>query len=164
MTSSTQIAGCNRIEGGCVCGKVRYRLNTAPLFVHCCHCRWCQRESGSAFAVNALIEAHQVEVLSGTPDAIAVPTQSGAGQVFYRCTDCYVALWSQYSGLGDQVLFIRAGTLDEPDQMPPDIHIFTRSKQPWVILPEDVRVCEKYYKWQEEWPQEAQARREVLGL
>src|SRR3954469_25466601 len=115
-------------EGGCTCRHVRYRLTSAPLFVHCCHCRWCQRETGSAFVLNALIEADRVVLLSGIPDVVLTPSQSGKGQKIARCPSCRIALWSNYHQAGDAVRFVRVGTLDEPDRFPPDIHIYTMSK------------------------------------
>jgi hypothetical protein len=120
-------------EGGCTCRHVRYRMRTRPLFVHCCHCRWCQRETGTAFALNAMIEADRVELLAGDVDEIDTPSASGAGQTIARCPRCRIAVWSNYSGGGDRVRFVRVGTLDDPDRLPPDIHIFTMSKQPWVV-------------------------------
>ncbi len=125
------------MEGGCDCGRLRYRLNCAPIVVHCCHCRWCQRESGSAFALNAVIEADRVELLGDSPERIEMPSQSGKGQSILRCPTCRIAVWSHYHiGPGDKACFIRVGTLDDPDQCPPDVHIYTDSKQPWVLLPE----------------------------
>ncbi|MGH7081481.1 MAG: GFA family protein, partial [Acetobacteraceae bacterium] len=122
------------LEGGCDCRLIRYRMETTPLFVHCCHCRWCQRETGTAFALNAMIEAERVTLLQGEPIIVDTPSESGKGQRIARCPHCHVALWSNYGGLGDRVRFVRVGTLDQPDQLPPDIHIFTASKQPWVTL------------------------------
>ena len=117
-------------DGGCTCRFVRYRMTTKPLFVHCCHCRWCQRETGASFALNALIEADQVQLLQGEVEIINTPSNSGKGQKISRCPRCRIAVWSNYAGGGDAVRFIRVGTLDEPDRLPPDIHIFTASKQP----------------------------------
>ena len=114
--------------------RVRYRMTSAPLFVHCCHCRWCQRETGTAFALNAMIEADRVSLLQGEPEVVDTPSNSGQGQKIARCPKCRVAVWSNYAGAGDAVRFVRVGTLDEPDRVPPDIHIFTSSKQPWVVL------------------------------
>jgi hypothetical protein len=139
-------------DGGCTCGFVRYRLAAPPLIVHCCHCRWCQREAGSAFAINAMIEADQVRLLSGAVDTVMTPSMSGRGQKICRCPRCRVALWSHYSGAGDAVCFVRVGTLDEPDRLPPDLHIFTASKQPWVVLPADRPAFPEYYKAAEHWP------------
>ena len=65
------------LEGGCACGRVRYRLNAPPMFVHCCHCRDCQRQTGSAFVINALIETDRITILSGEVHPVAVPTDSG---------------------------------------------------------------------------------------
>ena len=149
-------------EGGCTCGTVRYRMTSNPMFVHCCHCRWCQRETGTAFALNAMIESDRVILLLGAPEMVDTPSNSGKGQKIARCPDCRVALWSHYGGAGDAVCFARVGTLDEPDRLPPDIHIFTISKQPWVILPSNVPSVEEYYSRKEYWPEESMARRKVL--
>ncbi|HUQ36440.1 MAG TPA: GFA family protein [Aestuariivirga sp.] len=133
-----------------------------PLFVHCCHCRWCQRESGASFALNAMIEADRVELLAGAPESVNTPSNSGKGQKISRCPTCKVALWSNYAGSGDAVRFVRVGTLDQPDLLPPDIHIFTASKQPWVVLPVGVSAVEEYYDREKYWPAESLERRGVL--
>ena len=135
-------------------------MTSRPLFVNCCHCRWCQREAGSAFVINAVIEAERVELLSGQPDVIVTPSNSGKGQKITRCPNCHVAVWSNYSGAGDLFRFVRVGTLDQPDLLPPDIHVFTMSRQPWVILPEGVPVMTEYYEREKYWPAESLARRE----
>ena len=123
-------------EGGCTCGYVRYKIVSDPLIVHCCHCRYCQRQTGASFALNALFEASHVELLSGTVNEIIVPSPSGKEQIIARCPKCKIAIWSNYfmMGIKDMVRFIRVGTLDNPDLLPPDVHIFTESKQPWVNL------------------------------
>jgi len=149
-------------EGGCTCGAVRYRLTGRPLFVHCCHCRWCQRESGAAFALNALIEADRVVLLKGKPEVVNTPTNSGKGQKIHRCPACRIALWSNYAGPGDAIAFVRVGTLDEPDRLPPDIHIFTDSKQPWVVLPPGTPAVPEYYDRKLYWPDASLARRRAL--
>jgi hypothetical protein len=147
------------VEGGCACASVRYRMTSRPMFVNCCHCRSCQRETGAAFALNAMIEADRVVLLHGKPELVDTPSNSGKGQKFHRCPTCRIALWSNYAGAGDALSFVRVGTLDEPDRLSPDIHIFTASKQPWVILPSDVPVMEAYYDRKEHWPAESLARR-----
>lgn len=147
------------LEGGCDCCYVRYRMLSAPLFVHCCHCRWCQRESGASFALNAMIEGDRVEVLAGEPDVVDTPSASGRGQKIARCPKCRLALWSNYAGAGPLVKFVRVGTLDEPDHLPPDIHIFTASKQPWVVIPAGVPAVPEYYEREQHWPAASQARR-----
>jgi len=149
-------------EGGCACRSVRYRMATAPLFVHCCHCRWCQRETGTAFALNALIESDRVAVLAGQPDRVATPSNSGKGQTIVRCPQCRVALWSHYAGAGPALSFVRVGTLDNPDRLPPDIHIFTSSKQPWVVLPTGVPAVAEYYDRDRYWPAASLGRRRAL--
>lgn len=155
-------AGSLAHEGGCICGNVRYRVGNAPLFVHCCHCTWCQRETGSAFAVNALIESQHVTVTSGETETTTVPSASGKGQQIVRCPTCHVALWSHYAGAGALMSFIRVGTLDDPSRMPPDIHIFTDSKQPWVPLPDGVPARPAYYSAREFWPADSLERMRLL--
>ena len=150
------------LEGGCDCRQIRYQMLTKPLFVHCCHCRWCQRESGSAFALNAMIEADQVILLNGEPELINTPTESGKVQYIARCPTCRIALWSTYAGAGPHMRFVRVGTLDMPDHLPPDIHIFTASKQPWVMLPPSIPAVAGYYSRADYWPTESLRRREEL--
>lgn len=150
------------LEGGCDCGQVRYRMETAPLFVHCCHCRWCQRESGAAFALNAMIEADRVANLGGEPELVDTPSASGRGQQIARCPRCRLALWSHYAGAGPFLKFVRVGTLDRPDELPPDIHIFTSSKQPWVVLPSGTPAVPEYYRREDHWPPASIARFEPL--
>ena len=151
-----------RLSGGCDCRQIRYRLESPPLFVHCCHCRWCQRETGTAFALNAMIEADRVTLLGTEPAGIDTPTASGKGQKIFRCPKCHIAVWSNYAGAGPLIRFIRVGTLDDPDQLPPDIHIFTASKQPWVILPPKTPSVPEYYDRTQYWPAESLQRREAL--
>jgi hypothetical protein len=137
-------------------------MRSKPLFVHCCHCRWCQRETGAAFALNAMIESEQVTLLEGEVAIIDTPSNSGKGQKISRCPRCQVAVWSNYAGAGDAVRFVRVGTLDEPDRLPPDIHIFTSSKQPWVVLPAGTPAVAEYYKASQMWPRESLDRRAAL--
>jgi hypothetical protein len=151
-------------EGGCTCGDVRYRMQSKPLIVHCCHCSWCQRQSGSAFAVNALVEADRVELLSGEVEETMIPSPSGKGQLMARCPECRVAVWSHYymGGMREHIRFIRAGTLDSPERIPPDIHIFTSSKQPWVVLPPADLAVDLFYKVDETWSPESLRRLDAV--
>lgn len=150
------------LEGGCDCRFLRYRLESAPLFVHCCHCRWCQRESGASFALNAMIESTRLTVLAGAPDLVETPSASGLGQQIARCPHCRLALWSHYGGAGPLLSFVRVGTLDQPDSLPPDIHIFTASRQPWLQLPAGVPAVSEYYQREQYWPAASLARRLAL--
>jgi hypothetical protein len=144
------------VNGGCSCGAVRYRLTSEPLFVHCCHCLNCQRQTGSAFVINILIEADRVELLGEEPEAVSVPRTGGKEQKIWRCPACRVALYSEYTS--PRVRFVRAGTLDEPSAVAPDVHIFTRSKLPWVVLPDDVPAFDVYYDTEKLWPAESLKR------
>jgi hypothetical protein len=150
------------LEGGCDCRAVRYRMETAPLIVHCCHCRWCQRESGAAFAVNAMIESDRVTNLGIEPLIVHTPSASGKGQLIARCPTCHVAVWSHYAGTGPITRFVRVCTLDDPDALPPDVHVFAGSKQPWVQLPAGTPAFEVFYSREKLWPAESLARRARL--
>ncbi len=152
MSEDTEPVEDERFEGGCTCRAIRYRMTTRPLFVHGCHCTWCQRETGGAFAINALIESDRVELLQGTPDVVNTPSLSNRGQKIVRCPSCRVAVWSHYSGFGDAVSFIRVGTLDQADRLEPDIHIFTETRLPWVVLPEGVPSVAGFYHLKDHWP------------
>ena len=148
-------------DGGCTCQYVRYRLLALPLFVHCCHCYWCQRETGSAFALNALIEINRMQLLQGDVTIINTPTAGSGQQKIARCPRCHVALWSHYRGAGKAISFVRVGTLDTPSCISPDIHIYTPSKQPWVTLPPETPAVLKYYKIDSHWPKESLERRAI---
>ena len=137
-------------EGGCACGAVRYRLTSEPLFVHCCHCLNCQRQTGSAFVINVLIETDRVEVVAGEPQPVSVPRSGGKQQTIWRCPICQVAVFSRYTS--PTIRFVRAGTLDDPASVAPDVHIFTRSKLPWVALPDSVPAFAVYYDTKKQWP------------
>ncbi len=150
------------MEGGCTCRKIRFRVETEPLFVHCCHCTWCQRETGSAFVLNAMIETDRVTLLHGAPELVLTPSASGKGQKIARCPTCRVAVWSHYSGAGDAIRFVRVGTLDRAGDLPPDIHIFTATKQPWVQLPAGVPAVPEYYDRRLFWPRESLERHAAL--
>jgi hypothetical protein len=137
-------------EGGCACGAVRYRLASEPLFVHCCHCLNCQRQTGSAFVINILIEADGVELLAGEPLPVDVPRNGGEKQTIWRCPNCQIAVFSEYTR--SEIRFVRAGTLDDPAAVAPDVHIYTRSKLPWITIPESVPAFDVYYDMQKLWP------------
>jgi len=155
--------------GSCSCGMVKLHLTSAPMFIHCCHCTDCQRQTGSAFVLNALIESDRVQILEGDTRSFPQPTDSGRPHVIHRCPQCGTAMWSNYGGR-EQARFVRVGTLADAHALPPDVHIYTRSKQPWVQLPGNANgatgkpppVCEEYYEPAELWPPESLARRKAL--
>src|ERR1700753_4086134 len=153
--------------GGCACGKVRYQMETSPIITHCCHCTWCQRESGASYAINTIIEASKVTILpprddpSGSPCspiAVSTPSLSGRGQVFYRCPTCFIAVWSNYAGAGPNIYFIRAGTLDEAHIVKPDVNIYTSSKLPWVEPCKEIPTFDEFYRPLDVWSKEVQER------
>ena len=150
------------LEGGCACGEVRYRLSGPPMFVHCCHCKDCQRQTGSAFVLNAIIETDRIALLSGVPEAVGVPTDSGRPHDVHRCPRCRTALWSDY-GRRPKLRFVRVGALDDPSALPPDVHIFTRSKLPWIALPAATPAFEVYYETEKLWPPQSLARRKAIA-
>jgi hypothetical protein len=147
-------------EGGCACGAVRYRLTSDPLFTHCCHCLNCQRQTGSAFVINVLIETDRVELLAGDPQPVDVPRDDGSKQTIWRCPSCQIAVFSEYGR--PEVRFVRAGTLDDPASVAPDVHIYTRSKLPWVALPDSVPAFEVYYDMKKLWPAGSRERLEEV--
>ena len=148
------------LEGRCGCGEVRYRLSGPPMFVHCCHCRDCQRQTGSAFVLNAIYEADRIELRSGQPEPVAMPTDSGRPHDIHRCPRCRTALWSDYGRR--RMRFVRVGTLEDPAALRPDVHIFTRSRLPWVALPPEVPAFDIYYETEKLWPAESLARRRAV--
>ena len=150
------------LEGGCACGAVRYRLTSPPMFVNCCHCRDCQRQTGSGFVINAIIETDRIELLSGEPEPVRVPTDSGRPHDIYRCRKCQIAVWSDYGGR-PKLRFVRVGTLDDPSMLRPDAHIFTRSRLPWVGIPAGAPAFEIYYEIDRLWPTESLERRRAVS-
>ncbi|KIX92592.1 uncharacterized protein Z520_11621 [Fonsecaea multimorphosa CBS 102226] len=151
------------IEGGCDCGEVRYSMMTEPMIVHCCHCRWCQRETGASFALNAMIETERLKLLKNEPEYITVPSESGAGQSIARCPRCKVAVWSVYldnpANVKAHIRIVRVGTLDNPDLLPPNAHIWASEKQPWIILSDKVPVYERMdYNEEDVWSKESLER------
>ena len=148
-------------QGGCACGAVRYRLSSEPLFVHCCHCLNCQRQTGSAFVINLLIEAERVEILAAAPQPVDVPRDHGSPQRIFRCPRCQVAVFSEYGR--PEVWFVRGGTLDDPTHIVPDVHIYTRSKVGWVSLQAGTPAFEVYYDTDQLWPADSLRRLEAIG-
>jgi hypothetical protein len=157
---ATTAATTTPLTGSCACKTIRYHLTAPPLFTHCCHCTACQRETGTAFAINALIESSDLQILSPTvPVAVIVPSDSGLGQTILRCPSCYTPMWSHYGGGGLDVAFVRVGSLDEPAAVKPDIHIYTKSKVEWLVLPEGVPAVNEYYDNKKYWSADSLARR-----
>ena len=145
-------------EGGCSCRQVRYRMLRPPMYVHCCHCTWCRRESGAAFALNGMVEGSAVALSHGEVEIIDTPTKSGRGQQVSRCPTCRVALWVNFSTAGAAIHVVRMGTLDHGELFPPDVHIFTSTKLPWVVLGDDIPAYAEFYTKPEMWSQQSMER------
>lgn len=149
------------MEGHCSCGAVRYRLLDRPLFTHACHCTWCHRESGSAFAIHAVIETELIELTAGPGQETRLPTPSGLGQVVIRCPGCNVALWCHYDGTRD-LAYLKTGTLSRPQDCPPEAHIYVASKPDWLVLGGSIPALPGYYDWRVQWPAASVARRQAM--
>ena len=151
-------------EGGCACDYVRYQVISQPLITHCCHCRYCQRQTGSAFVINALVNATDVKLLKGSVEEIITASPSGKGQKISRCPKCHVAIWSNYfmGGIKNLINFVRVGTLDNPDQFSPDVHIYTTTKQPWFTLPKNSAVFKEFYNYENTWSKKNNNHRKML--
>lgn len=146
------------LQGGCVCGAVRYRLTALPLIVHACYCRDCQRLTGAAFALNMWIEKSCVEADHAALKSFLTTAGSGKPHQVFYCGACTTHLWSKYHAAPGDTLLVRAGTLDRPEEIAPDVHIFTRSKLPWLVLPPGARAFEAFYKLAEVWPEASRER------
>ena len=153
------------LEGGCACGAVRYRLTAPPLIVHACHCRDCQKQTGSAFVLNMWIEKNCVDADYNLPKSLMLRAGSGKPHEVFYCGNCATRLWSKYHAAPGDTLLVRVGTLDHPEQVKPDVHIFTRSKMPWLQLPPEVPAFNAFYKIPEVWPAASQERlrRNIAG-
>lgn len=151
-------------DGGCPCGATRYRIESDPLFVHCCHCTECQQQTGSAFAVNAMIEGDRVTMLAGQVVENRIITGSSNPLIECRCTECRTVLWMHYASAGRRIAFVRAGTLNEPGRCPPDIHIYTRSKQDWIVLSDTAPAKRGYYDRAAYWPEDSIARHKAATV
>ena len=126
-----------RIEGGCLCGAVRYSSEAEPLMQVICHCKTCQKNSGSAFSMNVAVPQDSL-VVEGEGDPLRrYEDRSGAsGQPFYRyyCGECGSHLYSHGAAYG-AIAFIKAGTLDDATWLAPSAHIWVAEKLPWVDIP-----------------------------
>ena len=141
-----------KLAGGCACGAARYELSTTPLIVHACHCRDCQRITGGPFVINIWIERRFVGTNGAKLGSFELRGGSEKPHEVFFCPTCGVFLWSRYAIAPGDCLFVRAGTLDRPDRIKPDVHIFTRTKLPWIELPKDALAFESIYTIADVWP------------
>jgi hypothetical protein len=147
-----------RMEGGCSCATLRYELTASPLIVHACHCRDCQRISGGAFVINIWIEKEFVRPSGAIPQSFLLEAGGGKNHEVFFCGKCGAHVWSRYLRAPGDSLFVRAGTLDTPEAVTPDVHVYTRSKLPWLELPRGVPAFESMYKIEEVWSAESKER------
>ena len=135
------------LAGGCACGALRYKLTADPLIVHACHCRDCQRLTGSAFVTNIWIERKFVEAGPAVPKSFKLTAGNGKHHEVFFCDAAHtcganitcrraIPCW-----FASERLIIRK----------PDVHIFTRSKVPWLDLPKDVPAFESFYSMNVVW-------------
>ena len=175
------------ITGGCACKKLRYTLHAPPLVVHCCHCTECQCQSGCVvpyhvspdliktlticccrgpFAINALVEHHNITHDEGEPELVHCPAANEGGQTIARCKECKVAIWSNYSKSGELIRFVRAGTLDKDPSgkdvwkghLDTMVHIYTTTKVPWLTLPKNAKTFDALYDLDSDWSSESKQR------
>ena len=141
--------GDNFRTGGCGCGHVQYSVVGEPIFANNCHCRLCQRQTGSTSVVNAFFESERITLVQGELTEHVVTAGSGGAHTICRCGQCGTALWSRYPRLGTLGSGLRVGTLDEPGSITPDAVIFTESAMPWVALPTDIPTFAQTYDFRE---------------
>ncbi len=132
-------------KGHCGCGSVRFEVAQQPFAIHACHCSYCQRETGAAFAHNALVEPQALKLVAGEVEMVAIPAQSGNPQRIIRCKKCRTPVWGHYASFGDHACFIRVGAMERPSDFPPDVHIFTASKPDWLTLEGHVPIFQGLY-------------------
>jgi hypothetical protein len=161
MPDARPVTAAPPYDGGCACGQVRYRMTERPLFVHCCHCTRCQRETGGPFAHHVMIEFSHWAVTAGEPEFVLVPTDSGGKHWVARCPTCRTALWNEHGSRTAITRYVRVGTFDAPNAFPPRAHIYVRSKQEWVRLDDAVPAFRSHYDAGKVWPADSLARYEA---
>jgi hypothetical protein len=124
------------LTGGCQCGRVRYEINAKPLSAYVCHCTECQRQSGSAFGLSLAVPRDAVVIVSGTPATWRRVLESGRIISCLFCSDCGVRLLHNPER-NPRASIVKPGTLDDTTWLKPVGHIWTRSAQPWVQIPQD---------------------------
>ncbi|MGH6870525.1 MAG: GFA family protein [Rhizomicrobium sp.] len=126
-------------EGGCQCGRIRYRITGKPLDLVVCHCRDCQKQSSSAFGMSLFVAAKNFTITGGEPRSFTVVCDSGRIKTCTFCPDCGSRLTHQTNPAG---LSVKAGTLDDPGGLVPSAHYWTKRKLPWVVIPAGVKCIE----------------------
>lgn len=138
------------LSGGCACGQLRYTWTAGIKFrIYACHCKDCQTRSGSAFALQMGAMAIDLSVLGNTIEGKIVQP-SGAVATQFACPQCLTRVYAS----NDQrpgYLTVRAGTLDDSNSITPAFHLWVKSKQPWVVIPDDVPALATQPTNQAEW-------------
>lgn len=138
------------LTGGCVCGAVRYTLKPGlRMKPYACHCTDCQKRTGSAFSFHMAVMENDCE-LSGEVDEGHVTQPSGANSTIVGCARCKARIYAK-NDLRPGIVSLRAGTLDNSTDMSPQAHFWVSSKQPWIVIPDDVPTLETQPDTPEGW-------------
>lgn len=124
-------------SGRCLCGATEYRVTDKPLIVYACHCTDCQKRSGSAFGLSMWILRTAIEVTKGEPALHVSSTEDGRIRHGRICAKCGIRLWSEPQNRPNFAV-VRPGTLRDTSWLRPAAHLWTRSAQPWFVIPEGV--------------------------
>ena len=127
--------------GGCQCGAIRYEITQAPQMVYTCHCNDCQRITSSAFSMALILADRACHLVKGEPRVVQRTAESGRVTARWMCQEC--GSWvGRAETPGSTIRNVRGGTLDDTSWLRPTVHLWTRSKQPWIALPEGDQIFE----------------------
>ena len=129
------------ITGGCQCGAIRYEFNGEPVQQVACHCTDCQHQSGSAFGMSVVVNADDFRITKGEPKHYHSTSSTGRRKLGAFCHECGNRIYHQPEWRRGRIS-IKAGTLDDASWLKPQVHLWTKSRQPWVIIPDDADAYE----------------------
>ena len=141
------------LTGGCICGQVKYQIIDKPLFTQACHCKDCKVLTGSSYVVNSSILENTL-IVEGEVSSTELKAGSGASYKTYFCTKCGNYVYADYDSAVGR-LTVRTKTLDNSEKFPPQVHIFTKDKDPWLNLSEDVICFKEMYDQKKTWPEDS---------
>ena len=142
-----------KLKGGCICGQVKYYITEKPLFTQACHCKDCKVLTGSSYVVNSSVLENTL-IVEGEVSSTELKAGSGASYKTYFCTKCGNYVYADYDSAVGR-LTVRTKTLDNSEKFPPQVHIFTKDKDPWLNLSEDVICFKEMYDQKKTWPEES---------